>query len=134
MSDDKSFLGKSAVLEDPVVAVNPDSPKLLNFRCWERPGLTAMKADRKPDGTYDFDTLRPLNKREDLKPGDKILFDWPGGGLIELTVNADVTWAESESISTSLEFHPGFPEGGYPPEWTGSCFMNNKALTRVDFS
>ena len=134
MSDEKSFLGKSVVYEDPVVIANPGSPKLLNFRCYERPGLSVMKCDKRADGSYDWNTLRTLNKREDLKPGDEVLFGWPPLGTVRLTVNADVTWAEGDGVSTALTFHEGFPEAGVPPEWTGSCFMNDKALARVDFS
>lgn len=129
MSDKPPFKIESTVIE-----ANPHAAKLLNFKCYERPGLTAMKCDKKPDGKYDWDTLRPINKKEDLKPGDEVLFDWPFGGTIRLTVNADVTWAEGDGVSTALTFHEGWPDDGIPPEWTGSCFMNDKALARVDFS
>jgi len=129
---DPKYLGKTFVIEDAAYTIERTSPR-IDFKCYERQGLTAYKVDKTPDGKYDWNTLRPLNNRDDLKPGDKVLFDWPLGGMIELTVNDDGTRAESEGMSTALEFHPGFPEAGFPPEWTGSCFTNNKALLRVKF-
>lgn len=129
---DNKFCGKSYVIEDTTTYIKRDGP-LLDFKAYERPGLSAMKCDKTPDGKYIWSTLRTLNKREDLKPGDEVLFDWPFGGTIRLTVNADVTWAEGDGLSTALEFHEGWPADGIPPEWTGGCFINNKALLRVKF-
>lgn len=132
MPDEKFFGQHTIVTEDVTIERDPKAP-LLNFRCYERHGMSAYKVDKDADGRYLWDTKRTINKKEDLKPGDEILFEWPFGGMVCVTVDAKVLFAENEGLCVALEFDAGHPEVGIPPEWVGSCFGNKAALTRVAF-
>lgn len=126
----EQYIGRSYVLEDSAITINREAPR-LDFVCYERMGMTAYEDDgvRPIDG----DTLKPIQTKEGLKAGMRLLFCNGFGGMWAATVEPDLMNASGESIFVSLAFDAGHPEHGIPAEWVGTCFGNKKALTRINF-
>ena len=123
MSDE--FLGKEPVPVETEVVL-PKPTYLLDFKCYERQGLTIYRDQEPPV---------PIQEKHALLPGDKILIPDPlGGGYWRAIVKGggDALSFEGESVCGTLFFDPGHPDG-VPAEWVALCISNTKALARVDF-